>query len=85
MTGAGEYRVDHYYILETPEEHEEGHIFCTPNEGVKIQSILRKRFPDVSISVEPGGEYDYSTEEDDAEIIAESIIHDSGFRVEEEE
>lgn len=72
-------RYDHYYSLEAIEV-EDGHIFCTIFEGEKIQRILRKALPDVEINVEPGGEYDYTTEDGtSAATIAADILNNTGF------
>lgn len=76
---ADNYRIDHYYSLQAGGEYEEGHIFCTIAEGERIQTQLRIGLPGVEVYVEPGGEYDYTTEQSDAETISASIIHDSGF------
>lgn len=80
MTNANEYRIDHYYAIEGDGEIEEGHIFCTPAEGQFLRTFLMNRAPtDVAVTVEAGGEYDYTTEETDVSAIAQDIWRDSGF------
>ncbi len=74
------YRIDHYYLLEGDGEIEEGHIFCTPAEADEIAQRLRGLLPGfVTVTVEGGGEYDYTTEGASAEAIADSIAHNTGF------
>lgn len=86
-------RYDHYYCLEGEGEIEEGHIFCTIDEGREIKGFLETRLGTkaVAVIVETGGEYHYTTEGDwglpgtAAERIARDIWSQSGFNVEDEE
>jgi hypothetical protein len=79
-------RYDHYYSIEGDGEFEEGHIFCTIAEGERLQNLISAEMPDyVTVTIEPGGEYDYTTEDGtSAEDVADDIVRSSGF-VEESE
>lgn len=79
------YRIDHYYSLQADGEFEEGHLFVTPEEGEEIRRILSKELPGVEVIVEPGGLYAYSSEGEEADVIAASILHNSGFIFDPEE
>lgn len=68
-----DYRIDHYYSIHFG-GFEEGHIFCTLAEGKEIEATLQLALPDADVTIEPGGEYDYTTESSTAAVIAADII-----------
>lgn len=56
-------RYDHYYYVQTRKDFTEGHIFCTQREAEEIEAEIKALLPKATVSVDFGGEYDYTTED----------------------
>lgn len=81
-------RYEFYYSLQSEDgEVEDGKVFCTSEEADRIEAALRAGLPDwVEITVEGGGEYDFTTEGGATpESVAADILSMSGFISEEKE
>jgi hypothetical protein len=83
-----DYPKDYYYSIEAGGEFVEGHILMTTRQSRYMEKALKKRMLDLGYSraiftVMPGGEFDYTFDEDDDdyEKYAAEIVKNAGYTI----